>query len=816
MATSIGVKLGIDGEAEYRKQLNNIIQSTKTLDKQMGELQSSFSEETDAMEKNAKETELLQKKAEKLNEEVEMMQKMVEAAAEKFGEGSTECQKWQQSLASAQTELNKTNAELTTHQQEAEQANSALGQLTSTISDQETELSALKDEYINAVLEFGEGSDEASALADEISNLSGELADNQAKLDAANQALSDLTGESDGTKSALQELTDEISNQQAELDTLRDSYIDAVLEFGEGSDEVNSLAGEIQNLSAELANNQARLDEARGSLQGVEDAVGGVSAAENNAEGETDELVGKFSSAFPGMTSIIEAAGTAGVIGAIVEALIELGKQAIEAMNQVQEASNEMIRATLLTGEGLKDAEDAAYNAYLKMNDANVSMKEMEAIGGTLYTRLGLTGEALEDATLLFGKYSSATGVDGVNAVNDLVDVMRKWGLETEDDATNLEILAAIMDRFTYGQAQGKLSVDDITNALADQKGVWTDVGYSMDDAVAFLSAYTNAGGDASQVTSALNKMITQLDGKTDNMGKSWKDAVQIMSTAKDRTSALGTVIGDTGVTIEQAFGKQAAGKMIDVFMDSKVQADNYSKALETVRGTTDDLYDATRTVSDGIDSVGKQMTNYEMIMFQQSRQIEEMFSNMSDASEQTSTDVQTDYDDVQKKLHEGVDIQGEKDIAAFAQSADSNFAGIQNSYGNMKYNLENSPIKLKVTAPQIEYHVSGSGNNAKYKSSATYETFAAAYDQAMILSAPTIFGAMGGSLLVGGDRPGNEIVVGESHLMHMFTEAVKRASASNINIVVNGAEGQNVNELADIVIDKLQMQIIGSEAVYA
>lgn len=35
-------------------------------------------------------------------------------------------------------------------------------------------------------------------------------------------------------------------------------------------------------------------------------------------------------------------------------------------------------------------------------------------------------------------------------------------------------------------------------------------------------------------------------------------------------------------------------------------------------------------------------------------------------------------------------------------------------------------------------------------------------------------------------------------------------------NITVNGASGMNENELADMVINKLQMQIIGSEAVYA
>lgn len=38
----------------------------------------------------------------------------------------------------------------------------------------------------------------------------------------------------------------------------------------------------------------------------------------------------------------------------------------------------------------------------------------------------------------------------------------------------------------------------------------------------------------------------------------------------------------------------------------------------------------------------------------------------------------------------------------------------------------------------------------------------------------------------------------------------------NNINVVVNGSEGQSANEIAELVVDKIQMQIIGSEMTYA
>ena len=52
------------------------------------------------------------------------------------------------------------------------------------------------------------------------------------------------------------------------------------------------------------------------------------------------------------------------------------------------------------------------------------------------------------------------------------------------------------------------------------------------------------------------------------------------------------------------------------------------------------------------------------------------------------------------------------------------------------------------------------------------------AYDSAMVLSKPTIFGYSNGRLLGGGDGNGNEIVAGESHLMNLIGQAVESKTA--------------------------------------
>lgn len=78
---------------------------------------------------------------------------------------------------------------------------------------------------------------------------------------------------------------------------------------------------------------------------------------------------------------------------------------------------------------------------------------------------------------------------------------------------------------------------------------------------------------------------------------------------------------------------------------------------------------------------------------------------------------------------------------------------------------------------------------------------YAKAMNEPYVLNNATIFGAMGNNLLGGGEK-GSEIVVGTNKLMDMIAEA---KGGQNITINVYGAEGQNVNDLAEQIAFKLE-----------
>lgn len=112
MAVNIGPKIGVDGEAEYRRQINQIIQQSKTLESQMKLVASQFTAATTAEERNAKTASVLSKQIDVQRERVKLLAEQTGKAAAKYGESDEKTQKWQQALNEAAATLNKMQSDL--------------------------------------------------------------------------------------------------------------------------------------------------------------------------------------------------------------------------------------------------------------------------------------------------------------------------------------------------------------------------------------------------------------------------------------------------------------------------------------------------------------------------------------------------------------------------------------------------------------------------------------------------------------------------------------------------------------------------------
>ena len=112
MAIDIGPRIGIDGEAEYRKQINEITQAQKALTAEMKATESAFDKNASAQSKNAAKGKILEKQVENQEKKVKELRKGLNQASAKFGEDSTQVSKWRQAVAEAEAELNRLNTEL--------------------------------------------------------------------------------------------------------------------------------------------------------------------------------------------------------------------------------------------------------------------------------------------------------------------------------------------------------------------------------------------------------------------------------------------------------------------------------------------------------------------------------------------------------------------------------------------------------------------------------------------------------------------------------------------------------------------------------
>lgn len=107
MAVNIGPRIGIDGEKEYRAQINQIIQQAKTLDSEMRAVTSAFDDSTSAQDKNAATSKVLAKQIDVQRQRVRALSDMLQKSADKYGENDIKTLKWEQSVNDATASLNR-------------------------------------------------------------------------------------------------------------------------------------------------------------------------------------------------------------------------------------------------------------------------------------------------------------------------------------------------------------------------------------------------------------------------------------------------------------------------------------------------------------------------------------------------------------------------------------------------------------------------------------------------------------------------------------------------------------------------------------
>ena len=110
MATNIGPKIGIDGEKQFRSELNSIGQQLRTLNTEMKAVTTAFDANDSSQKKLAAQSDVLTRQLSLQEQQVTDIQKALDYAKANYAENSNEVQRWQQALNNATADLNRTKS----------------------------------------------------------------------------------------------------------------------------------------------------------------------------------------------------------------------------------------------------------------------------------------------------------------------------------------------------------------------------------------------------------------------------------------------------------------------------------------------------------------------------------------------------------------------------------------------------------------------------------------------------------------------------------------------------------------------------------
>lgn len=477
MAVNIGPRIGIEGEAEYRKQINSIISTSKTLASEMKALTSSFDKNGKTLEQNAQQYKLLQEQIKNQERNLSELTNMLDKSKEKFGENATQTQKWQQAVNNAQTELNKLKNDLSSLPSSLdmvaakfEQMGSKLQSIGNSIAGLGTKLTTSLTVPITAAATKAVSSFAEVDKTMQLTNATmGNTAEEAEKLNSAMEkaAANSTFGMSDAATATLNFARAGLTATEA-----ADALAPAMnLAAGEG--------GELEIVSAGLV---ATINGFGDSFDQTTRYADVFANACNNSALDINSLSESLSVAAP----IFSAAGYE-----IEDATLYLGTMAnagIDANTAANSLKTGLARLVKPAKEGSEMMEQLGIN----VTNADGSMKDAVTIQKELHNAFAQLSESeqLAAASAIFGKNQMSNWLALVNTAPEDVSALNE---ALKEEGTTAEMAEAMMGGFGGSIEKLKSSLDvlmtslgsvvaDYLNPIIEKVQEWLDKFNEMSD----------------------------------------------------------------------------------------------------------------------------------------------------------------------------------------------------------------------------------------------------------------------------------------------------------------------------------------------
>jgi phage-related protein len=140
MADNFGLKIGLEGEKEFKKALSEINQSFKVLGSEMKVVSSQFDKNDNSVQALTARNQVLNKEIEAQKQKIETLRAALANAAESFGENDRRTQNWQIQLNNATAALNDMERELDRNNTALDEAEHEMDDAADSADDLEEEI----------------------------------------------------------------------------------------------------------------------------------------------------------------------------------------------------------------------------------------------------------------------------------------------------------------------------------------------------------------------------------------------------------------------------------------------------------------------------------------------------------------------------------------------------------------------------------------------------------------------------------------------------------------------------------------------------
>jgi TP901 family phage tail tape measure protein len=288
---------------------------------------------------------------------------------------------------------------------------------------------------------------------------------------------------------------------------------------------------------------------------------------------------GGFDNGIKGVIDKLGGLGTLGIAGAVAAAGAAIGAFVNSSVEHVKSLDNAMLQFQVNTGATAQQAAQFSNQLRVLYRGNTDSMTDLAAAATMVTQRFGEQGDGLGQTTQAFLNYAKVTGQNTASAIDQMADIMAKLNIEIDDGAGLMDSLAAVAQRTGT-------PITELQSALQASAGQFAAMGFTGDEAVAMLGAFTAAGLDATSVVRAFNGFINNTNGLTEAQASAMQRLgveLDVVSTATSKTVKAAQehgIVLTEGQRLTDEMRSQLAGLGVE-FSSTAIMSGTHREALE-------------------------------------------------------------------------------------------------------------------------------------------------------------------------------------------------------------------------------------------